>query len=69
MVILLSLVDKEAIRTLTAWQRGQAALRTTFLKGVQRLTVCKAHHYFTQLLLSPCEVRRKQRLLFPFYRW
>ena len=39
---MLSLVGKGAIRTLTAWQRGQAALRTTFLKGVQRFTVCKA---------------------------
>lgn len=60
MVILLSLVGKGMIRTLTAWQRGQATLRTTFLKGVQRVTICKAHQYFTQLLLSPCEVRRKQ---------
>lgn len=57
---MLSLVGKGVIRTLTAWKRGQAALRTTFLKGVQRFTICKAYHYFTQLLLSPCEVRRKQ---------
>ena len=52
MVKLLSLVGKGEIGTLTACKKGQAALRTTLLKGAQCFTVCKAHRYFTRPSLT-----------------